>query len=300
VTLAVLAGVGFGAALWLLGSGLFAAPEPLPRALARLDQARSRRPTRSRIGGVQRDVDAWLGGWLRRNPTVEGVVDRLGADLRVLHRSPDEETARLVVYGLVGLLWAPLVSAGAWLLGVRVPVVLTVWSAAAGAVIMAAVPYQQVRKQATAARSAFGHALSAFCDVAGMAMSAGQEVHGALLEAAAAGDGWSFDELSQTLHAGFLAGERPWESLTRLGRELGIEDLVDLGGTIALAEEEGAPVIDTVASKARSIRERLVAATERDAAAATERMALPGAMLMFGFLAFIAYPAIALILQEAN
>jgi hypothetical protein len=121
--------------------------------------------------------------------------------------------------------------------------------------------------------------------------------NGALFEAAAAGSGPAFDEINNALQTGLLAGHSPAESLRQLGHDLGIEDLVDLGSTIGLAETEGAPVSETIAAKARSIRERLVADIERAAATATERMTIPGAMLMIGFLWLISFPALFLIFQ---
>lgn len=299
--LAVAAGVAFGAGLWLLLSGLAPAPVPLARALDRLarPQPGGVRPSVASAQDDRADVDVRIGAWLRRNTNIDRAMEALRTDLRILHRSPDREAAQLAVYGLIGLLWVPLVATGAALLGIRLPMVVPVWMAIAGAVVAVVVPFRRLRTEAAEARAAFEHALSAFCDVAAMAMSAGQEVHTALFEAAASGTTWPFAEIDEALHTGFLAGQRPWESLTALGHELGVDDLVDLGGTIGLAEQEGAPVVDTLASKARSIRERLVAGIERQAAAATERMAIPGAMLMIGFLWFITFPAIHLILQEA-
>ena len=79
-----------------------------------------------------------------------------------------------------------------------------------------------------------------------------------------------------------------------------MNDLVELGATVALAGDEGAAVRDTIASRARSIRERLIAETEKRASAATERMAVPGAMLMIGFLWFLAFPALFLIIQQGH
>jgi tight adherence protein C len=133
-----------------------------------------------------------------------------------------------------------------------------------------------------------------------MTVSAGYELHAAVFDAAGRGDGWPFVELRGALDRGFLAGERPWESLSQLGDALGVDDLVDVGATLALASDEGAAVGDTLTSKARSIRERLVAETERQTAGATERMAVPGAMVLIGFLWLLAYPALHLILEEAG
>lgn len=55
---------------------------------------------------------------------------------------------------------------------------------------------------------------------------------------------------------------------------------------------------ETVTSKAEAIRKRLVAETEGTAASVTERMGIPAAMLLIGFLAFIGYPAIAVIFES--
>jgi Flp pilus assembly protein TadB len=298
MTAAVLAGVGLAAGLCLLVSGFAPRPARLDRALARLGQpVQGPLPTEPEAGA---DLDARLGHWLRRFPLVDRAVATLAADLRILGRSPDHQVAQLVAYGLVGLFWAPVVTAGCLLLGVRVPVAVPLWLAVAGAVVMVFVPFRQVRNEAIQARAGFAHALSAFCDVAAMALSAGLETHRALFEAAAAGSGTAFDELNNALQIGFLAGQSPAESLQQLGRDLGIDDLVDLGGTIALAETEGAPVGETIGAKARSIRERLINDIERTSASATERMAIPGAMLMIGFLWFIAFPALYLIFQEAH
>jgi tight adherence protein C len=110
--------------------------------------------------------------------------------------------------------------------------------------------------------------------------------------AAASGGGWAFAELRGALHAGYVRGEPPWSSLGQLGAELGIPDLSELASTITMAGEEGAAVRNTVAAKARTIRERITADTELTAAAVTERMSLPSILLVLGFLVFLGYPAV--------
>ena len=59
-----------------------------------------------------------------------------------------------------------------------------------------------------------------------------------------------------------------------------------------MAGEEGAAVRTSVAAKARTIRERMIAETEVTAAAVTERMSLPSILLVLGFLVFLGYPAL--------
>jgi len=221
-------------------------------------------------------------------------------DLRVLRRDPDEQAAEIVAYAFVGLLWAPVVSGGAWLLGIRFPLLIPGWLALGGAVAAVFLSVRQVRAKARDARVAFAHALSAYCDVVAMTVSAGYELHAAIFDAVGRGEGWAFGELREALDRGFLAGERPWDSLAQLGVDLDVNDLVELGATLALAGDEGASIGDTLTTKARSIRERLVAEIERQTASATERMAVPGTMILIGFLWLLAYPALHLILQEAR
>jgi Flp pilus assembly protein TadB len=295
VTGAVLGGVLIAAAIGLMWSGLFPAAERLDTALARLG-----RPLPRAVSTEGDDLDARLGMYLARRAPVARVLERLRVDLRVLRRAPEEQALTMAVHGFIGLLWAPVVAAGASVVGYHIPLAIPAWLAVAGAVLDGALPYRQVREDARRARAAVRHALSAYCDVAGMAMAAGREVYAALFDAAATGKGHAFDEIRDALQRGHIVGEKPWESLRTLGEALGVADLVELGATVALAGDEGAAVRDTVASRARSIRERLITDTEKRASAATERMAVPGAMLMIGFLWFLAFPALYLILQQSH
>jgi tight adherence protein C len=228
VTLAILAGTGIGAAICLIASGLAPASAPLQEALARLGQPKSERT----VGAT---FDARLGAQLRRLPLVDHAVRSLRTDLRILRRDPDEQTAEIATYGLVGLFWAPVVNAGAWMLGIHIPWLVPAWLSLAGAVGAVIVAVTQLRTRARDARAAFGHALSAWCDVVAMSVSAGHELHAAIFDAADRGRGPAFTELRAALDRGYYAGEAPWDSLAQLGRDLGIHDLVDISAALALA-----------------------------------------------------------------
>ena len=130
-----------------------------------------------------------------------------------------------------------------------------------------------------------------------MTLASGRGVEQAMETAASSGEGWAFAELRGALHGGYVRGEPPWTALERLGADLGIPDLTELGSTVALAGEEGAAVRATVAAKARTIRERMSADSELAAATATERMSLPSVLLVLGFLIFLCYPAIVAVFQ---
>ena len=95
---------------------------------------------------------------------------------------------------------------------------------------------------------------------------------------------------------GRLTRTPPWGPLGRLGRELGIAELVELAAAVALAGAEGAKVRASLAAKAASIRSHALAEAQADAEAMSERMSLPVVVLFAGFLLFVGYPAMAHVL----
>lgn len=291
LTLAVLAGASTGAGVWLVWSGWSPARPPLADTLARLGQ-----PV-VEIAPERNSMDVRVGTWARRLAVVERAVGSLRTDLRVLRRSPDEQAALIVVYTLCGLLWAPVVAAGGWLVGVRIPVGVPLWLALAGGAIGAITSIRPVRAQATERRRSFSHALGSFCDVCGMCLAAGRGIDASIQTAAAAGEGWPFAELQAALRVGYVRGETPWQALARLAEECDLPDLAELAAALSLAGDEGAAVRDTVSSKAKSIRERLTGNAERDAAAVTERMGIPATLLLLGFVVFLGFPAIYVLFQ---
>jgi hypothetical protein len=76
---------------------------------------------------------------------------------------------------------------------------------------------------------AFAHALSAYCDVVAMTVSAGYELHAAIFDAVGRGDGWAFAELREALDRGFLTGiqsMRMWLSEIGGHRTVGLRSIV--------------------------------------------------------------------------
>ena len=78
-----------------------------------------------------------------------------------------------------------------------------------------------------------------------------------------------------------------------LAERLGVNELAELAASVSLAGSHGARIRASLAAKADTLRGHQIAETEASAEAATERMTVPVAVLLFGFLVFIAYPAIA-------
>jgi Flp pilus assembly protein TadB len=289
VTVAVVTGLLVGFGVWLAWSGLRPTPEPLGAALARIE----RRPTDVAVVEGLDDRDARIGRFLLRGiPMLDRAVRRVEVDLRIVGRSPEEHAAMVGSYVVLALVLAPWLAFVFWLVGLSVPPAFPGLIALGGAVLGLFVPFATLRREARERRQVFAHALSSWCDVVVMNLAAGRGVEQAMETAASSGDGWGFVEMRKALRGGYVRGEPPWISLERLGLELGIPDLGELASTIAMAGEEGAAVRTSVAAKARTIRERVIADTEVVAAATTERMSLPSILLVMGFLIFLGYPAL--------
>ena len=291
VTTVTVAGATIGVGVWLVWSGWAPARPPLAQTLTRLGQ-----PV-PEVNAERDNVDARVGRWARRLRPVDQLVSTMRADLRLLRRSPDEQAALIVVYTLCGLLWAPVVAAGGYLVGFELPLGIPLWLALGGAAVGLMSALRTVRTQAAERRRLFSHALGSFCDVTGICLASGRGIDASIQTAASAGNGWPFAELQATLRTGYVRGETPWQALARLADDCDLPDLAELAAAVSLAGDEGAAVRDTVASKAKSIRERLTADAERDAASITERMGIPATLLLFGFVIFLGFPAIYVLFQ---
>ena len=111
--------------------------------------------------------------------------------------------------------------------------------------------------------------------------------------AADAGDGWGYRTIRSELRRARLTGQSPWDTFAGLADRLGVTELAELAASVSLAGSHGARIRASLAAKADTLRGHQIAETEAAAEAATERMTVPVAVLLFGFLVFIAYPAIA-------
>lgn len=277
------AGIGFGALL--VWRGLAPRPEPLGRVLARLDRPVTTAPhprTTSGVASVARRL-------LEAGGVDFGHRDR---SLRLVGRTVERHALDKVIGAAGGALGGLLVVTGAAVAGIALPgpiaLVAVLAFGAAGFVL----PDLALTEEAARRRRAFRHALSAYLDLVNVILAGGGGIETALHAAADAGDGWSFTMIRRSLDRARLTGRSPWEVFADLGRELDISELAELAASVSLAGSHGARIRQSLAAKADTLRGHQVAETEAAAEAATERMTIPVAVLLFGFLVFIAYPAV--------
>lgn len=288
MTAAIVAGLGFAGGVLLILSGAFPAPLPVDRALAQLHRER----TRNDDGAEESRLDRVLGRSWAESALGAKITLAAAADLRVTGETATSHLAQRAAFGLLGLLWAPLVVLLMSIGGVRVGAALPLWVCVVLAPVGFAYPGLALRSAAADRRRGFRHALSAFLDVVAVSLASGRGVDTALNDGVRAGHGWPFAELERALSEARLLGESPWTALARLSRAIGVPELAELAASAALAGNEGARVRSSLAAKARAIRVRGLAEVEGAAQSATERMTLPVVLLMVGFIVFLGYPAI--------
>ena len=296
---ALLLGAGCGGGLLLVVRGLFPPRPSLAEALAELRRV----PQPAAVlaeddpGGFAARLGRPAAGALTRAGAGWLVPGALRRDLAVLGRQPERHLAEKVALGLVGLLFAPVVTALLALGGATVPVIVPVWAAL---VLMAGgffIPDLGVHAEAARCRRDFRHALSSFLDLVVISLAGGGGVETALADAAGIGEGWAFAALRRALDQARLARQTPWAALARLGGDLGVGELSELAASVSLAGSEGAKVRASLAAKATSLRTHELAEAETADQAATERMSLPVVVLFAGFLFFLGFPAVERVLH---
>lgn len=283
-------GAGIGAGILLTRRALMPRPPSIGAVLAALA-----RP------GVAIDSGAPPGVATvdRVGSTARRIVESLGydsqrhrQDLELVGRTPERHAFDKLLGALAGLLVPNLAGVALVAVGVPVPLgvvaVLSLPTAAAGLVL----PDYLLRDEAEKRRRAFRHALSSYLDLVNVLLAGGAGIETALQAAADAGDGWGYQTIRAELRRARLTGRSPWDTFAALDDRLGINELGELAASVSLAGSHGARIRASLAAKADTLRGHQVAETEADAEAATERMTVPVAILLLGFLVFIAYPAV--------
>ncbi len=291
MTVALLTGLVAGAGLWLAAAGWRPRPAPLAVRLADL-HAPHPRPDGAGTGRAS--------SWLATVMAAAGLATRQRTEQLALAGIPAHVWARdKVLAAGAGLATGVAGWAGALAVGLPLPpaVGLAVPALAAAGWLW---PDLRLADTVTRRRRAFAHALSAYLDLVNVILAGGAGIETALIAAADAGDGWAFAELRHALHRARRINQPLWTAFDELGERLGAPELRDLAATLGLAGSQGARIRASLAVKADTLRAHQIAQTEAAAEATTERMNLPTAVLLAGFLLFIVFPAVKAITQVST
>src|SRR5262249_18045699 len=139
-------------------------------------------------------------------------------------------------------------------------------------------------------------AFGSYLDLVAISLAGGMGTEAALVGAARIGDSWAFRVIRRAVDAAQLEGSTLVDALGRVGDPRRVPAVAELAASVALAGSEGAKVRASIAVKADTLRAVELAEAESDAQAATERLAIPTALLLFGFVLLIGYPAVATVL----
>jgi len=216
-------------------------------------------------------------------------------ELELVDRTPERHALDKVIAALAGLFMPNLVAVALTTMGIALPVGFILLLSLGTMVAGFAMPDFLLRDEAEKRRRAFRHALSSYLDLVNVLLAGGAGIETALHAAADAGDGWGYQLIRSELRRARLTGQTPWDTFAHLADRLGVNELAELAASVSLAGSHGARIRASLAAKADTLRGHQIAETEASAEAATERMTVPVAVLLFGFLIFIAAPAVATI-----
>jgi tight adherence protein C len=222
----------------------------------------------------------------------KALFDReLGERLALANSSLEELSARCIVCGVIGLALPGLT----WILatagGLRVSQLVPLGAGLILGIGGALLPIAELNAEAKRGLRHAKRVVCSFLDLVVLGLAGGMGIESALFTAAQLGENVVSRRLLAMLTLCRDTGEPPWTALARLGQTLGIDELSDLAATAGLAGTEGAKVRATLATRAASIRRHELANAEADANALTERLFIPGAFLLVGFLIFVGFPA---------
>jgi len=209
VILALCCGAGVGGGLFFVFRGLYPPRPSLAQALAQLRLVPEAAPVlapevdsgfAARLGRPAARVLHRSGaGWL--------IPQRVRRDLAVLDRSSERHLAEKLTLALVGLLFAPAITALLLLGGAHLSLAVPLWASLVFMVGGFVLPDLGIRAEAGRRRRDFRHALGSFLDLVVVALAGGGGVETALGDAASIGDSWAFSYLRRALDGARLARE---------------------------------------------------------------------------------------------
>ncbi len=216
--------------------------------------------------------------------------------LAITDMAPDLLATRILVLGAAALLLPPLLWLGCQAGGLSLPLLVPLLLIALSVALAIGLPVFALFRVANERRRHFRVVVGSFVDLVVLGLAGGVGVEGALHAATQVSPDWAAQRMARVLLTARDGGMSPWTALAGLGVELDVQELVELSAIVQLAGTEGARIRQTLSARAASLRRHEQAEAESAANAVTERLFLPGALLLLGFLLFIGYPAVERIL----
>lgn len=296
MTAAILLGLTAGLGCIGVVAGLRNAPTPLVEIAGSMSRPVPASPSGSEVAGSTR-IGQTAARWLiDKGALSHPRMETLGPTLAVTGQSFEELVTRMLVAAGAGLLVPPILWTLAAISGfsipLAVPMIATVLLVLCGLLL----PVATLARKASERRRHFRFVIGTFVDLVVLSLAGGVGVEGALFAASQVSSDWAAQTIARSLYRARDGGRSPWAALGQLGSDLGIPELVELAATLQLAGTEGARIRQALQARAVTLRRHEQAEAESAANATTERLFVPGALLLIGFLLFVGYPAFSRIL----
>lgn len=150
----------------------------------------------------------------------------------------------------------------------------------------------ELQRKAEERRTEFERTLTAFVTLLASSIAGGGGLGTALDDAISMGNSWVFDHLRERLAEARLDNSSPWHALELLGRDLQVDPLTELAGQLTLASTSGSQVTETLIARSNAARAKELAELKSTAEANSAKLGVPVGLMLFGWLAFMGYPAI--------
>jgi Flp pilus assembly protein TadB len=296
MTAAILLGLTAGLGCVGVAAGLRTPLTPLAEIAGTMQRpARSSRQTP--VDGDPTRIGQSAARWLiNRGVLSHPRMESLGPTMAVSGQTLEGLLTRMLIAAGAGMLLPPLLWTFAAISGLAVPLAVPIFATALLVAIGLLLPVAALAKRARERRRHFRFVIGTFVDLVVLSLAGGVGVEGALFAASQVSSDWAAQTIARSLYRARDGGRSPWAALGQLGDELGIAELVELAATLQLAGTEGARIRQALQARAVTLRRHEQAEAESAANATTERLFIPGALLLVGFLLFVGYPAFSRIL----
>lgn len=184
-------------------------------------------------------------------------------DLEALDMSPARLYATKAIFALAGLSFGVLMALTTWLMGAPI-FILPGFVSLIAAVVGWIIPDLTTKSAAAHKREQFTRTITSYYDLVTLMRLSGASVMDSINVPADIADAPLFVRIRITLARQRLEHRRPWDGLIGLGEDLGLPELRDLGILMSMSGERGSPAAGVLTSKARDIRNEVLAQDIRD------------------------------------
>ncbi|WP_144126409.1 type II secretion system F family protein [Catellatospora sichuanensis] len=212
------------------------------------------------------------------------------ADLAILDKTPERHVTSVVVSGLLGLALPVVVTVVLVATGRSLPVVVPVALTLVLALGMGALAHYDMLAKAKSARAEFVRALCTYATLTAHQVRSGHGAVEAMERSARICDGWPYVRLRTALLSAQLQMRAPWDELKGLASTIGVVELTSFADIMRSAGNDGAQVYQTLRAQAASLRDQIRVRALETAKTRTSKLDIPSTMMIMILLILVGYP----------